>query len=1095
MCCEIRSRIAVILVLLACFVSSAVAQYAVSFPYYCGFEDEAENSLWTLNHNQRSSLKTYWTIGGGARKSGVRGLYVYSENEGLPEYYGDDNQRTMAFRRFDGLAQGVYDLAFNWRALGDTEADRLHVFWMPYSAVGNTTSTANSGIPAAWTQYEVAQLSQSAKWEFMLTEVSVADAQEYCLLFLWVNNGTNTFNPGGCIDNVQLAPHRDESKCGIVDYPHNIKIAEDRDAGGFVLSWDGGENGFLYDVYYFIDGAMEPQTVEDLTTNSVFLGYDQFSNGLYTFLVRAHCHDGIYSIYNEISGIKCVDMGDVMAADACPEISLPSFDVGEQLKRIPVGGCSVQNLEIKPFVMAGGGQPAGYRVDQIEYNPPVPDYTVMRQLKVDDQWDAIQELPFGFCFFDGTYNQVAICSNGILSFNPSVAGKYAGWNLQELPPLPSPDYDMRNKPHWPSSTQRGGEGCNWLNAIYGVFEDIDPRYGGTIYYGVIGQAPCRMLMVEWNDVPLFHHDDLKETFCIVLYEGTNVIDVYVKERHYQHEYNSAVCSYSGSCSDWNEGRGIIGIQNADGTDGIAAPGRNNGDVWIVSRSKPEAWRFSPYATPQYTVSYYAGAGTSGTLLGYGDKINVSRATVPDTITARLQFTACNGENFDLQDMAVVAWPAVTSTELEATICPGGEYRDEHFTVHEAGDYELMLPDRNGCDSAYYHLHVDETHFEERMVEQTVCDGESVEFHGERYSKSDTYVYVEKDEQQGCETLRETLVLTVLPPVTFHATKHDITASSPTGSISLSGVPQGGWYTVNGEENGPLQGLDEGDYKIVVYNSHGCQSKPQTVKIVKTEVTECLDIEILDYPDHICADDGELRVPFVINAGTLTGYDVAWDSRSRQGRLVNATGQQPDGGEFVIPIADNVVPDNDYRFTLVLHDKDCDDKRVELPISVYYSSDVLAQKWGDVLAVYNDKYNGGYTFSAFNWYLNGRRLDGEHGSYLNMTKTYELLNLEGYYQVGLTRAGETQEVLSCPFYAHTYTEQTEAAQLVRSGNQLNVTWGETSGTGQLWNNAGQLITSLAFSGGTLQMLLPDDHGVYILTVTSDGGQRYTFKIVQ
>ncbi len=1091
----IRPKHVSALLLLTLFANCAMAQYTVNFPYFCGFEDNAENALWELNHNQRSSLRTFWTIGNGARKLGFFGLYIHAGNSEKAEYYGEDNQRTIALRRFDNLPQGEYDLAFNWKALGDMEADKLLVFWMPYDIVGTITSTANSGIPNAWAQYEIAQLSQNAMWEQYRTTTLVEQQQPYCLLFLWVNNGTNTFNPGACIDNVQLNPRSNDTECATVPVPQNITVEEDKVAGGFVVRWDALPESFTYDVSFYIDGSPQPERIEGLTSNSVVIPYDMLQSGLYTFCVRSRCSDGSLSIFSEVAGIKCVNEGDVIPADACPEITLPAQNVGEKLPRIKVEGCNTQNINITPFVMAGGGHPAGYRVDKIDYNPPKPDYTVMRQLKVDDRWDAIQELPFGFCFFEGTYNQVVICSNGILSFNPSVAGKFAGWNLQELPPLPSPEYDLSAKRHWPASSQLGGEGCNWLNAIYGVFEDIDPRYGGTIYYGVIGKAPCRMLMVEWNDVPLFRHDDLKETFSIVLYEGTNVIDVYVKERHYQHEYNAAACQYSNSCSDWNEGRGIIGIQNADGTDGIAAPGRNNGDVWTVSRAKPEAWRFSPYATPLYTVSYYAGAGVTDKILGYGDDINVSRAEVPDTLTARLQFTACNGEYFDIMDTAVIAWPSVKETKLNATICKGGEYHDEHFNVHEAGDYSLMLQDMYGCDSLLYTLHVDELEYEERTLTETICSGESIDFHGQLCNKSDTYTYVETDEATGCETFRETLKLTVLPPVTFSVEKQDITDATPEGRITIHNIPTGGWYTINGERNGNLDNLEPGEYEIVVYNSHGCVSQPQTISIKTFIVTDCVDVEIGDYPDHICADDQELRIPFTLKNGILTGYDILWDERARKAGLANQSVTDANQDEFIVPIASNVVPDNDYIFTIVLHDKLCDDKRIELPISIYYSSGVMAQKWGDVLAVYNEKYNGGFKFSSFRWYLNGQLIEGENISYLNMTKTYELLNLEGYYQVGLTRQGETHEVLSCPFYAHTFEDDTEAPQIVRTGNTLNVTWGENKGIAQLWNNTGQLINNIEFSTGNLTMQLPEDHAVYILTVRADNGKRYSFKIVR
>jgi hypothetical protein len=62
----------------------------------------------------------------------------------------------------------------------------------------------------------------------------------------------------------------------------------------------------------------------------------------------------------------------------------------------------------------------------------------------------------------------------------------------------------------------------------------------------------------------------------VMYETTNNIDVYIKDKPI--------------CGTWNNGNTLIGIQNIDGTEGIAAPGRNTSDSpWEAYN---EAWRFS-----------------------------------------------------------------------------------------------------------------------------------------------------------------------------------------------------------------------------------------------------------------------------------------------------------------------------------------------------------------------------------------------------------------------------------------------------------------------------------------------------------------------
>ena len=56
---------------------------------------------------------------------------------------------------------------------------------------------------------------------------------------------------------------------------------------------------------------------------------------------------------------------------------------------------------------------------------------------------------------------------------------------------------------------------------------------------------------------------------------TGIIEVYVESKP--------------TCTTWNSGNAVIGIQDGSGTNATVAPGRNTGP-WDVST--PEAWRFS-----------------------------------------------------------------------------------------------------------------------------------------------------------------------------------------------------------------------------------------------------------------------------------------------------------------------------------------------------------------------------------------------------------------------------------------------------------------------------------------------------------------------
>lgn len=68
-----------------------------------------------------------------------------------------------------------------------------------------------------------------------------------------------------------------------------------------------------------------------------------------------------------------------------------------------------------------------------------------------------------------------------------------------------------------------------LNAIYGVYHDIDPSEGGQIGWEVFCAYPCRRLVVSYYQVPIFDCLDVNSTFQMVLFESTNIIEIYIEK--------------------------------------------------------------------------------------------------------------------------------------------------------------------------------------------------------------------------------------------------------------------------------------------------------------------------------------------------------------------------------------------------------------------------------------------------------------------------------------------------------------------------------------------------------------------------------------
>ena len=74
------------------------------------------------------------------------------------------------------------------------------------------------------------------------------------------------------------------------------------------------------------------------------------------------------------------------------------------------------------------GETSSYSVSSTPYTPPYP-FAGGTQLfiGIDDEWSNIINMPFNFCFFGNTYNQIVIGTNGVISFDVALAGGYCNY--------------------------------------------------------------------------------------------------------------------------------------------------------------------------------------------------------------------------------------------------------------------------------------------------------------------------------------------------------------------------------------------------------------------------------------------------------------------------------------------------------------------------------------------------------------------------------------------------------------------------------------------------------------------------------------------
>ena len=250
------------------------------------------------------------------------------------------------------------------------------------------------------------------------------------------------------------------------------------------------------------------------------------------------------------------------------------------------------------------GETTSYDVSSITYAPPYP-FTggTSAFVGIDDIFSGLITIPFDFCFYGNTYNQLVIGANGLISFDISLANAYCSYayssSIPSTPILTGP----------------------YENSIHGAYHDIDPSIAGDINYAVLGAAPCRTFVVNFSNVAHFSCNNLLTTQQIVIYETTNAIEVYIEDKP--------------TCATWNSGNALIGIQNIGATQGICPPNRNTGP-WTATN---EAWRFTPNGTPNYVVEWFNSVGVSQ---GFGDTLLNVCTQIQDNYTAEITYTNCNG---------------------------------------------------------------------------------------------------------------------------------------------------------------------------------------------------------------------------------------------------------------------------------------------------------------------------------------------------------------------------------------------------------------------------------------------------------------------
>lgn len=381
------------------------------------------------------------------------------------------------------------------------------------------------------------------------------------------------------------------------------------------------------------------------------------------------------------------------------------------------------------------------------FNLPNPN-TIF--LSIDDRYSNIINLPFTFCYWGNSYNSLVIGANGTITFNTNYANSNSGFLM------------CNNTSNTYYTLPENVRTSFPLNAIYPLFHDIDPSIQNgskKIEWEIVGTAPCRRIIMNWIEISHYGCNNLRSTFQCVIYENTNVIDVFVKKKPV--------------CATWNCGVALIGVQNSAGTRAVTAPNRNT-SVFTVDTANSEAWRFIPNGASllqnnrvslydenfNLIQAIYPPAGSNGVIqANFTSQICITANENYKKYYVKADYIPCSGGSLEVLDSIILISdkppaPVASDTirycrnDVPAPLTATGSNLLWYDSLNQtAGSPTAPTPSTttpgwdtfyvsqtvNGCESVKKPIYVQVTDYSYHTINEEICEGDSILHNGHYYS--------------------------------------------------------------------------------------------------------------------------------------------------------------------------------------------------------------------------------------------------------------------------------------------------------------------------------------------------------------------------
>ncbi len=532
-----------------------------------------------------------------------------------------------------------------------------------------------------------------------------------------------------------------------------------------------------------------------------------------------------------------------------------------------------------------------------------------------------------------------------------------------------------------------------------------------------------------------------------------------------------------------------------------------------------------------------------TKIGMPQWDQTSQKWIPDVATTIIEDNYLNQYGCDSINLLEFVVTTHYSDWNQIPLCTGSQLIIDKDTIRTAGYYTFVRRSTvtNRMDSLYRIEVYEAPTYEMPAVTKTICEGDTVEFGGEKFYKNGEH-RVKLKSVDGCDSI-VTLNLTVYPvfrmdttvrllpeelPYTWENRKyynsgdyerswqigkcdstrvlHLIVITPDTTEYTLcDNEPEFRWsfnnklYSQPGVYTDTIRDSNDKVYAIGVLHL----SVASSITTISTEKIGYIPEKALTFDINFTVDQiGEMTYDLLFdNAAKQVGFKNSYNNPIRRKGMAQVNIPQPSDVSQCYPEQQCGVRPGNYTVTLLIHNRCNDIQSDPLEFQIRYPSWIIEQNWDDVVAPLSTYCNCGYEFDDIRWQIGEGAIVTYQHDYLYTKELAE----DDKVTMWAKRKGINEELIpthpitiqkpDLPFADYPTVSNPIQVYPNNAPRQMPIVNVDAPHGGQyaIYSFTGMLIGNGELEEGIMQLTLPEVNGIYFIR-TMYGEQSQTDKIL-